>query len=164
VLLASLDRIRDVAGERGIEATLHPHVGTMVESADEVDRVLSGCSIGLTLDTGHLLVGGADPVAITRTATDRIRHTHLKDVRVEVAERVRAGELSYTEGVRNGLYVPLGQGDVDIAAIVATLEAAGYDGWYVMEQDTILGAEPAHDAGPLADVRTGLDFLLGVTG
>ena len=164
VLLANLDRIRDVAGERGIEATLHPHVGTMVENADEVDRVLSGCSIGLTLDTGHLLVGGADPVEITRTATDRIRHTHLKDVRVEVAERVRAGELSYTDGVRNGLYVPLGQGDVDIAAIVATLEAAGYDGWYVMEQDTILGAEPAQDAGPVADVRTGLDFLLGVTG
>lgn len=163
VLLANLDRIRDVAGEQGIEATLHPHVGTMVENAEEVDRVLTGSTIGLTLDTGHLLVGGADPVAITRAATDRIRHTHLKDVRAHVAERVRAGELTYTDGVRQGLYVPLGQGDVDVAAIVRTLENAGYQGWYVMEQDAILEAEPQAVAGPVADVRTGLEFLTGVT-
>jgi inosose dehydratase len=163
VLLANLDRIRDVAGEQGIEATLHPHVGTMVENAEEVDRVLTGSTIGLTLDTGHLLVGGADPVAITRAATDRLRHTHLKDVRADVAERVRAGELTYTDGVRQGLYVPLGQGDVDVAAIVRTLEDAGYQGWYVMEHDTILDAEPQAGAGPFAEVRTGLEFLTGVT-
>lgn len=163
VLLANLDRIRDVAGEQGIEATLHPHVGTIVENAEEVDRVLNGSTIGLTLDTGHLLVGGADPVAITRAATDRIRHTHLKDVRADVAERVRKRELTYTDGVRQGLYVPLGQGDVDVAAIVRTLEDAGYQGWYVMEQDTILDAEPQAVAGPVVDVRTGLDFLTGVT-
>lgn len=163
VLLANLDRIRDVAGEQGIEASLHPHVGTMVENAEEVDRVLTGSTIGLTLDTGHLLVGGADPVAITRAATDRIRHTHLKDVRADVAERVRAGELTYTDGVRQGLYVPLGQGDVDVAAIVRTLEDAGYQGWYVMEQDTILDAEPQAGAGPFGEVRTGLEFLTGVT-
>lgn len=163
VLLANLDRIRDVAGEQGIEASLHPHVGTMVENAEEVDRVLTGSTIGLTLDTGHLLVGGADPVAITRAATDRIRHTHLKDVRAHVAERVRVGELTYTDGVRQGLYVPLGQGDVDVAAIVRTLEDAGYQGWYVMEQDTILDAEPQAGAGPASDVRTGLEFLTGLT-
>ncbi|PVG83165.1 inosose dehydratase [Nocardioides gansuensis] len=163
VLLANLDRIRDVAGEQGIEATLHPHVGTMVENAEEVDRVLTGSTIGLTLDTGHLLVGGADPVELARAATDRIRHTHLKDVRADVAERVRARELTYTDGVRQGLYVPLGQGDVDVAAIVRTLEDAGYQGWYVMEQDTILDAEPQAGAGPVAEVRTGLEFLTGVT-
>lgn len=162
VLLANLDRIRDVAGEQGIEATLHPHVGTMVENAEEVDRVLTGCTIGLTLDTGHLLVGGADPVELARTATDRIRHTHLKDVRADVAERVRARELTYTGGVSQGLYVPLGQGDVDVAAIVQALEGAGYRGWYVMEQDTILDGEPRPGAGPVDDVRAGLEFLTKV--
>lgn len=163
-LVGHLDRIRDVAGERGIEATLHPHVGTMVEQRHEVERVLEQSTIGLTLDTGHLLVGGTDPVALAREATDRVRHTHLKDVRADVADRVRSGELTYTDGVRAGLYAPLGQGDVDVAAIVAALEGAGYDGWYVMEQDTVLDAEPAPGAGPLSDVRASLDFLRTVVG
>ncbi len=163
-LVGHLDRIRDVAGERGIEATLHPHVGTMVEQRHEVERVLEQSSIGLTLDTGHLLVGGTDPVALAREATDRVRHTHLKDVRADVAERVRSGELTYTDGVRAGLYVPLGEGDVDVAAIVATLEGAGFDAWYVMEQDTVLDAEPAPGEGPLSGVRQSLDFLRSVAG
>lgn len=158
-LLANLDRIRELAGEQGIEATLHPHVGTMVEKPDEVHRVLEGSSIGLTLDTGHLLVGGTDPVRLARENVDRIRHTHLKDVDSEVADRVRAGELSFTEGVRQGLFRPLGLGDVDIASIVSTLEAAGYEGWYVMEQDTVLDSEPADGKGPIEDVRTSLEFL-----
>ncbi|MDH2414027.1 sugar phosphate isomerase/epimerase [Nocardioides sp. CER19] len=159
-LVASLDRIRDAAGERGIAATLHPHVGTVVETRPEVERVLDGSSIGLTLDTGHLLVGGTDPVALALDAADRIAHTHLKDVDVTTAERVRAGELTYHEAVRQGLYRPLGRGDVDIAAIVRGLESAGYRGWYVMEQDTVLADEPP--PGPPADVRASLEFLLGV--
>ena len=110
-LLSNLDRLRDLAADHDIEATLDPHVGTMVETAEEVDRVLAGSSIGLTLDTGHLLVGGADPVAIARAVPERIRHTHLKDVRADLAARVRAGELTYTEAVEAGMYVPLGRGD-----------------------------------------------------
>lgn len=158
-LVGHLDRIRDVAGERGIEATLHPHVGTMVETRPEVERVLEHSSIDLTLDTGHLLVGGTDPVALAREAAGRVRHTHLKDVHAEVADRVRSGELGYADAVRDGLYAPLGRGDVDIAAIVGALEGAGYAGWYVMEQDAVLAAEPAEGAGPVADVRASLDFL-----
>ena len=163
-LVGNLDRIRDVAGERGIEATLHPHVGTMVESRAEVAHVLEHSAIGLTLDTGHLLVGGTDPVALAREATDRVRHVHLKDVRADVADRVRAGELTYTQGVRAGLYAPLGAGDVDIAAIVGALDRAGYDGWYVLEQDVVLDAEPAPGEGPLSGVRASLDFLRSVSG
>lgn len=158
-LLRNLGRIRAAAGEQGIEATLHPHVGTMVETGEEVDRVLAGSDIGLTLDTGHLLVGGSDPVALAKAAPERVRHTHLKDVDLAVVDRVRTGELTYTEAVGAGLYAPLGRGDVDIAAIVSTLEATGYDGWYVMEQDTVLDAEPAPDGGPVEDVRRSLEFL-----
>ena len=157
-LLANLDALADQAAQRGLRATLHPHVGTMVERREEVDRVLDGSSIPLCLDTGHLLVGGTDPVALAAEASDRIAHTHLKDVDESWAARVRSGAASYTEAVRAGMYRPLGKGDVDIAAIVGTLESRGYDGWYVMEQDTVLDGEPA-DEGPLADVRASVDFL-----
>jgi inosose dehydratase len=88
---------------------------------------------------------------------------HLKDVRHDVAAGVRRGELSYTDGVARGMYVPLGAGDVDIAAIVTALERSGYAGWYVLEQDTILTGAPA-DTGvdPAADVSASLRHVLAV--
>jgi len=164
VLLRNLDRLVSAADGAGIIATLHPHVGTMVETADDVERVLAGSGIGLCLDTGHLLVGGADPVALAADHAERIRHTHLKDVDATWARRVRAGEVTYTEAVRRGLYRPLGQGDVDIASIVGSLEGAGYDGWYVLEQDTILAGPPAADGGPMVDVRASIEHLFAISG
>jgi inosose dehydratase len=158
-LFTNLDRIRHAAGERGVDATLHPHVGTVVESSDEVHRVLDGSSIPLCLDTGHLLIGGTDPAELAAQVPERIAHTHLKDVDGALAARVRAGELTYTQAVGQGMYRPLGEGDVDIAGIVRGLAAHGYAGWYVMEQDTILAAEPPAGEGPAADVRASLDYL-----
>jgi inosose dehydratase len=159
-LLTHLDRLDRLAGQRGITATLHPHVGTMVETTADVERVLAGSGIGLCLDTGHLLIGGADPVALAAEHARRIRHTHLKDVDVSWARRVQSGAVTYTEAVRQGMYRPLGQGDVDIAAIVGSLEGAGYDGWYVLEQDTILsGPLGPGEPGPIADVRASLEHL-----
>ncbi len=158
-LLTNLDRIRDLAGTKGVEATMHPHIGTMVENRAEVERVIEGSDIGLCLDTGHLLIGGTDPVELAAAVPERVRHTHLKDVDGALSADVRAGRLTYAEGVRRGLYRPLGQGDVDIAAIVRSLERTGYDGWYVMEQDTVLDAEPGPGEGPVADVRASLEFL-----
>lgn len=157
-LLRNLDRLDALTAERDVKAVLHPHVGTMVENGDEVQRVLEGSSIALCLDTGHLLIGGTDPVELARQAADRIAHTHLKDVDASVAARVQAGRLTYTEAVRQGMYRPLGAGDVDVAAIVGHLRQRGYDGWYVMEQDTILVEEPA-GRGPVEDVWTGAEHL-----
>lgn len=165
VLLTNLDRLALVANRSAITATLHPHVGTMVETADDVEQVLAGSGIGLCLDTGHLLVGGADPVALAAEHAGRIRHTHLKDVDAAWARRVQSGEVTYTDAVRDGMYRPLGQGDVDIAAIVGSLENAGYDGWYVLEQDAILAGPPAAgDQGPMADVRASMEHLLAIAG
>jgi inosose dehydratase len=158
-LLGNLDRINTAAAERGVTATLHPHIGTMVERTDEVRRVLDGSAIPLCLDTGHLLAGGTDPAALAREVPGRIAHVHLKDVDAAAAARVRAGEISYTDAVRARMYRPLGAGDVDIAGIVAALTAAGYAGWYVLEQDTMLDAEPAAGEGPVADVRRSLEHL-----
>jgi len=157
-MLSNLDRLARIAAARGLTAVLHPHVGTMVENRAEVDQVLAGSTIPLCLDTGHLLIGGTDPLELTRQVPHRIAHTHLKDVDAALAARVRSGELTYTEAVAAGMYVPLGAGDVDIVGIITTLQDNGFDGWYVMEQDTILAGEPA-GAGPLADVRASVAFL-----
>jgi inosose dehydratase len=160
-VFANLDRLGQVVAARGLTATLHPHVGTMVETRAEVDRVLAGSSIPLCLDTGHLLIGGTDPLELTMQVPGRIKHAHLKDVNVELAAKVQSGELTYTEAVAAGMYVPLGAGDVDIAGIVKTLQDNGYDGWYVMEQDNILATEPDGE-GPLSDVLASVAFLHGV--
>jgi inosose dehydratase len=163
-LLMNLDRLAELARARGIRPTLHPHVGTLVERRDDVLRVLEGSTMPLCLDTGHLLIGGTDPAWLAGAYADRIAHVHAKDVSVAIAQRVRSGELTYTDAVRQGIYVPLGEGDVDFAAIVAALDGAGYDGWYVLEQDTILGEEPGAGAGPIDDVRASLEFLRSLSG
>lgn len=161
VLLSNLDRISAAAAGAGVLATLHPHVGTMIESGEETQRVLDGSGIGLCLDTGHLLIGGGDPLDLAARLPGRIAHVHLKDVRLDLADRVRAGRTTYTRAVAEGMYVPLGAGDVDIAGIVRLLEADGYAGWYVLEQDTILRAAPGEDGGadPLDDVLASVAHL-----
>lgn len=164
-LLANLDRIAATAAAHGLTATVHPHVGTMIETGAETDRVLAGSTIALCLDTGHLLIGGGDPAAVVAAHPDRIGHMHLKDVRHDLAAAVRSGELTYTEAVRHGMYVPLGQGDVDIAGIVGRLERHGYQGWYVLEQDTILDGPPeVTGADPRADVRSSIAHVLAAGG
>jgi inosose dehydratase len=157
-LLGNLDRLTALASKRGVRAVLHPHVGTMVERGEEVQRVLEGSGIALCLDTGHLLIGGTDPAELTRQAPERIAHTHFKDVDDTIAAQVRSGRLTYTEGVKRGMYRPLGRGDVDFAAIVSYLRNRDYGGWYVLEQDTILTEEP-HDEGPVKDVQASADYL-----
>lgn len=161
ILLANLDRLAEAAADRGVLAVLHPHVGTMVETRDDVERVLNGSTIRLCLDTGHLLIGGTDPLRLAREVPDRIAHAHLKDVNATLAAQVQRGELTYTEAVRRGMYVPLGSGDVDIAGIVTALRSNGFDGWFVLEQDAILDGEPV-DQGPVRDVRTSVAFMTAV--
>jgi inosose dehydratase len=160
-LLRNLDRLTALAAEHGVLAVLHPHVGTMVENGYEVQRVLDGSSVALCLDTGHLLIGGTDPAELARQVPGRIAHTHLKDVNDSIAAKVRSGRIRYSEGVREGMYRPLGTGDVDVDAIVSVLGRRGYEGWYVLEQDTILIAEPPGE-GPVADVRTSADYVRSV--
>ena len=158
VLLTNLDRLAELAAGRGVRAVLHPHVGTMIETGEEVQQVLDGSWISLCLDTGHLLIGGTDPAELAGQAPERIAHVHFKDVDARLAGRVQDGRLTYTQGVREGMYRPLGSGDVDVPAIVGSLGARGYDGWYVLEQDTILTEEPRGE-GPVADVRQSADYL-----
>jgi inosose dehydratase len=130
----------------------------MIETGEEVQQVLDGSGISLCLDTGHLLIGGTDPAELARQAPERIAHLHLKDVDSTVAAKVQSGRLAYSEAVQLGMYRPLGQGDVDVPAIVGHLSEHGYDGWYTLEQDTVLTEDPK-DEGPVADVRTSAEYL-----
>ncbi|MEB8336944.1 sugar phosphate isomerase/epimerase family protein [Streptomyces endophyticus] len=161
LLLSHLDRLTRLAAEHGVRAVLHPHVGTMVENGDEVQRVLEHSAISLCLDTGHLLIGGTDPAELTRQAPERIAHTHMKDVDASLAAKVQDGRIAYTDAVREGMYRPLGAGDVDVQAIVTHLDSRGYDGWYVLEQDTILAEEP-RGRGPVDDVWASAEHLRSV--
>jgi inosose dehydratase len=158
VLLRHLDRIAAHAASRGVVAALHPHVGTMIETGEETERVLAGSEVGLCVDTGHLLVGGTDPVALTVAHPTRVVHVHLKDVDAGRAAKVRAGETTFGAAVRDGMFRPLGEGDVRIADLVRTLERAGYQGWYVLEQDVMLDG-PADGEVPYSDVQSSLAYL-----
>jgi inosose dehydratase len=157
-MLTNLDRISDRARERGVVAVVHPHIGTMVEDADDVQRVLDGSRVGLCVDTGHLAAAGADPVAITLANLDRVGHVHLKDVDGARAARVVAGEIAFSDAVHDGMWTVLGEGSVDVAAMIDALESHGYTGWYVLEQDLMLDGEPT-GVGPKADVQRCLDYV-----
>jgi inosose dehydratase len=159
-LLGMLDELDSLCAGHGLTQALHPHVGTLIETVADVELVLARSGVRWCLDTGHLLIGGYDPAQFAADAADRVVHVHLKDVRSDVAARVRHGGLSIRDGVAEGLFCPLGAGEVPILQIVDALEAAGYGGWYVLEQDTDLGeSEPPLGTGPIEAARASLGYL-----
>jgi inosose dehydratase len=105
------------------------------------------------------LIGGTDPVELTRMAGDRIEHVHLKDVSADWADRVRTGRAGYADAVRGGLYRPIGAGDLDVSGLVRGLREAAYEGWVVLEQDAVLQTAPEEGAGPVHDASASLEFL-----
>jgi inosose dehydratase len=157
---AHLREIADLVATHGLELVLHPHVGTLVETAADVERALAHTDVRWCFDTGHLLIGGVDPASFVRDHADRIGHVHLKDVDAALAERVRSGALSLVRATQEGLFQPLGEGDARIDEVVRLLEDAGYERWLVLEQDVaITGSEPPGDGGPALDVRKSIEFL-----
>jgi inosose dehydratase len=152
--LASVDEIGD---RHGLTVAVHPHFGTVIERRHHVERFLEGCETALCLDTGHLVLGEDDPVRVAEVAADRVGIVHLKDVDRRLAERVAAGELGYEKAVRQGVFKPLGDGEVDAERVIGLLEGSGYQGWYVLEQDIMLDDEP--EEGPVEDVRRSLAFV-----
>lgn len=155
--------IDDICGEHGIQQVLHPHVQTLVETKDDISRVLDSCDVSFCLDTGHMAFGGQDPVEFAKTAFDRVGHVHLKDIRLEMTAAVLRREVSLMAATQAGVFTNLGAGDVDILGVVQTLEAGGYRGWYVIEQDTaITGGFPAEGEGPVTNVSASLQYLTDV--
>lgn len=163
-LFESLKSVEEICARHGVAATLHSHYGTVVESDEQVKRFLEGSEMGLCLDTGHLAIGGSDPVEIAGIAGGRINHVHFKDVDLGMAARLASREITFREAARQNAFRPLGEGDVDAGAVLDRLEGAGYSGWYVLEQDSVVEREPLEGEGPVDDVRKSLRFLQGRIG
>jgi inosose dehydratase len=160
-LFTTLAMVEEIGARHGLSVVLHPHYGTAIERPEHVRRFLEACGTGLCLDTGHSVVGAGDPVEVVEWDAQRVKHVHLKDVDGGLAEQVVSGKLGYEEAVRHGLYKPLGKGIVAIPRVLELLEEVGYEGWYVLEQDVMLDAEPYAGGGPYEDVRKSLEFLQG---
>jgi inosose dehydratase len=142
-LFEGIDRVAEIADSSGLGVAVHPHWGTAIERPRHIERFLQETAHALCLDTGHIALGGADPLKIARDAGPRVRHVHLKDVDGALAARVREGTVSYNDAVRAGLYRPIGEGAARIEDVLDELRRTRYAGWYVLEQDVMLDREPA---------------------
>src|SRR4051794_29020179 len=159
-LVAHLAELERLVQGHGLSLALHPHAGTLVETAADVERLLATSDVGWCFDSGHLLIGGADPLAVVRDHPQRIVPVPPQDVDAALAQRVRAGELSLVAATQAGMFRPLGQGDSGIEEVVALLDRHGYERWLVLEQDTaITGHEPPDGDGPVLDVRRSIEYL-----
>jgi len=154
-----------IVADYGLTQVVHPHVNTLIETDDEFQRFLHASSSLFCLDTGHMFIGGTDPVAVARDHGDRVGLVHIKDVDKSISERFRAGEFDWMGAIQHGLFPSAGAGDAPIAATVRTLEQSGYAGWYVLEQDVALTeGEPPAGQGPVHGVRESIEYLKSLAG
>ena len=159
VFSESLPMITEIAKEFGLQMVLHPHAGTMFETPNDLDFLLNETDINLCLDTGHIVVGGGNPLDIAKRAGSRVKHVHLKDCDAAAAARIQNRTSTYSTEVKNGMYKPLGQGDAQISEVIRFLDGINYEGKLVLEQDVMLDQAPAVGAGPISAVKESIDFL-----
>lgn len=131
----ALDRVTDIAEGFGLSASYHPHLSTIVESPDELYKLMPLTRIGFCPDTAHLAAGGADPAAVIRKYPDRIQHVHLKDFQQDPFN-----------------FLPLGEGELDFPDIIAAIRESGYDSWLMVELD-------GYDGDPKAAAEISKKYL-----
>ncbi|MCC8023494.1 MAG: myo-inosose-2 dehydratase [Clostridiales bacterium] len=127
-----------LAREKDMYFTVHHHMGTGVQTAEEIDRLMELTDpelVYLLFDSGHLSFAGIDPVPVLEKYVHRVKHVHLKDLRQDVYRSVVAQNMSFLDAVRAGVFTVPGDGDVDFAPIFAILEQSGYEGWVVVEAE-----------------------------
>ena len=142
-LVDNLHAAAEICHEAGFEPVFHPHAGTYIETAGEIDRLVSrmdGSLVGLCLDTGHFRYGGAVPAQAIRDYASLLRHVHIKDCRAGVLRALAQRGADLSAVLHEGVFCPLGAGDADVGAAVGALREVGYEGWLVVEQDQFLSA------------------------
>jgi inosose dehydratase len=152
-----LTQVADYLSCAGLRMAYHHHLGTVVESQQDLDRFMksTGGSVGLTLDTGHAALGGVDTLALIRSHPGRIAHVHCKDIRSPVFGQVRAGGGSFLSGVLNGMFTVPGDGDLEFGGVMQALARVGYAGWIIVEaeQDPTLANPKTYAAQGLETLR-----------
>ena len=148
--------------EYGIALAFHHHMGTVVQSLAEVDRMMENTDpeyVSLLFDTGHFTYCGEDPLEVVKKYVHRIKHVHLKDIRPEVVEQVKKENMSFLAGVRAGAFTIPGDGCINYDPIFKVLEEAGYEGYMVVEAEQ----DPAK-ANPLEYAIRARKFIAEKTG
>ena len=147
--------------KKGVRMAVHHHMGTVVETAEDVDRLLENCgpSVGLLLDAGHMTFAGGDPVAVAKKHAKRIVHVHCKDVRRYALTACRSRDVSFSQAVLEGLFTAPGDGIVDFPALFKVLAGAGYNGWLIQEAE-----QDPRIAHPLTYARLGCAHLRRLAG
>jgi inosose dehydratase len=154
-LISGLSRFVEIAAAEEMKVVYHHHMGTVVQSELELDRLLSDVpKLHLLLDPGHLAFAGIDPVVVARRYAMRIAHVHLKSVRPAIADRVKKEGWSFCRAVSEGVFTIPGDGCVDFPAIFAILGAANYGGWLVAEAEEDPAKAPA-----LPKARTAREYI-----
>ncbi len=147
-LCDGLNKLGKVAADRGFKLCFHHHMGTVVQTAEETDRMMAHTDpryVFLCYDTGHFTFAGEDPLAMLKKYVDRVGHVHLKDMRLPVVAEARKNNWSFLQAVRNGAFTVPGDGNVDFDPVFELLSKAGYEGWLLVEAEQ----DPAK-ADPLA--------------
>lgn len=137
-LAEGLNRLGERAAEKGMKLTYHHHMGTGVQTASEIDRLMESTEpdkLGLLYDTGHLVFSGEDYLGILKKWVGRIRHVHLKDVRASLRERAIQEKWSFLRSVKEGVFTVPGDGNVDFVPVFDVLKKANYSGWWVVEAE-----------------------------
>ena len=155
-LLHLIGSVQHVCSRHRLRLAVQPRYGSMIQGPGDIERLLVGTEAGLCLDTGHLVLVGADPVEVLELAAGRIQHVHLNDIDAKLAVQVREFGLDYADAVSQDMYKPLGTGDASVDRVVETLRRTGYRGWYTLNQDTRL---PSAEDRPLGAISRSLQHL-----
>jgi inosose dehydratase len=161
-LTTGLNRLGEIANSEGMRLCYHHHMGTGVMMRPELDRLMESTDpslVHLLLDTGHMAFAGEDPLSSAEAYGKRIAHIHLKDVRRDVADRVREENLSFQDGIQAGVFTVPGDGDLDLVAVLEALGRHGFEGWLVVEAEQ----DPAK-AHPLEHALMARKYLREVLG
>lgn len=162
LLAAGLNKLGKIARDRGVSLTFHHHMGTVVQTEEEIDRFMEMVDpelVYLLFDSGHLSFAGINPENVLRKYINRVRHVHLKDIRQNMVERSKAECWSFLKGVREGVFTVPGDGDVDFGPIFEILEQADYEGFVVVEAEQ----DPAA-ANPLEYALKAREYITRKTG